>query len=377
MDQFTFAQQLIDDFDIDQLDFDMTTLVKQESEARDFATCSMAAQRSTQPVGSVDNCGSVLSRPHSPQPQPALTESVAVKEEFTSLTCHKWTERSAAKPMNFLEMCAAEMLCPEAGVFGRPFADKVLTECVKSVAKSEGVHMMPMAQDEASSPDMLTPSPTPEVLSPVCSSSSSSRSSFGEKAEESEVHYMSENSSDTVICEGSSSKRCEGGQCMLETPPDTPPDTPVPPPAVSRPSKRSRTRGMCPSSVPIEISEDELISLPVRELNKRLQGYPKDQVAHLKQKRRTLKNRGYAQNCRSKRMVQKHELESTNKGLCDEIHKLKKQLMETSRERDFYKQRCEALQVGVSKAMKGSTASQLTKLPSFTLMTDTASASSL
>ena len=46
------------------------------------------------------------------------------------------------------------------------------------------------------------------------------------------------------------------------------------------------------------IDDRALIELSVRELNKRLHGKPKDIIQKLKQKRRTLKNRGYAQNCR-------------------------------------------------------------------------------
>jgi len=85
-----------------------------------------------------------------------------------------------------------------------------------------------------------------------------------------------------------------------------------------------------------DLSDDQLIQLPVRELNKKLHGLPRDTVVKLKQKRRTLKNRGYAQNCRTKRLQQRNQLEDKNKILLKELAKL-------VQERDMWKNRFELL----------------------------------
>ncbi|KDR08104.1 hypothetical protein L798_01637, partial [Zootermopsis nevadensis] len=91
------------------------------------------------------------------------------------------------------------------------------------------------------------------------------------------------------------------------------------------------------------LNDDALMSLSVRELNKRLHGFPREEVVRLKQKRRTLKNRGYAQNCRSKRLQQRHDLEVTNRTLQAELHRIKLQLTRVAQERDDYKQRLDLL----------------------------------
>lgn len=88
-----------------------------------------------------------------------------------------------------------------------------------------------------------------------------------------------------------------------------------------------------------KIGDDLLTTLTVRELNKRLHGCPREEVVRLKQKRRTLKNRGYAQNCRSKRLQQRHELERTNRALQHEMSRIKMELSLVSKERDQLKQR--------------------------------------
>ena len=59
------------------------------------------------------------------------------------------------------------------------------------------------------------------------------------------------------------------------------------------------------------IGDDELIKLSVKALNKRLKdlNLPEEQTNWLKKRRRTLKNRGYAQTCRFKRNTAKEDLE--------------------------------------------------------------------
>lgn len=94
------------------------------------------------------------------------------------------------------------------------------------------------------------------------------------------------------------------------------------------------------------INDDMLTTLTVRELNKRLHGCPREEVVRLKQKRRTLKNRGYAQNCRSKRLHQRHELEKANRQLNQDLHRLKLEYSRVCQERDTLMQRLQQQRAG-------------------------------
>lgn len=87
------------------------------------------------------------------------------------------------------------------------------------------------------------------------------------------------------------------------------------------------------------INDELLTTLSVRELNKRLHGCPREEVVRLKQKRRTLKNRGYAQNCRSKRLQQRQDLEKMNRQLQYDLQQTKMKLNRVLQERDQLVQR--------------------------------------
>lgn len=137
----------------------------------------------------------------------------------------------------------------------------------------------------------------------------------------------------------------------IPTPPLSPAEQMETPP----PTPRKRSRKDSYSSVDTSLSgfdldDDDLVSLPVRELNKRLQGYTKEEIQRLKQKRRTLKNRGYAQNCRSKRMHHKTQLERTNSTLHEQISALQRHVAMLTRERNFFKQQSEVLKMKLGLA---------------------------
>lgn len=91
------------------------------------------------------------------------------------------------------------------------------------------------------------------------------------------------------------------------------------------------------------ISDDELIGYSVRELNRQLRGLSRDDVAKLKQRRRTLKNRGYAASCREKRLTQKEELEIEREVLQKEVNSLKEENDDVRRELSLLKEKYEVL----------------------------------
>ncbi|XP_032382454.1 v-maf avian musculoaponeurotic fibrosarcoma oncogene homolog Gb isoform X2 [Etheostoma spectabile] len=92
------------------------------------------------------------------------------------------------------------------------------------------------------------------------------------------------------------------------------------------------------------LTDDELVTMSVRELNQHLRGLTKEEILQLKQRRRTLKNRGYAASCRVKRVTQKEELEKQKTQLQQEVDKLANENASMRVELDALRSKYEALQ---------------------------------
>merc|ERR1712013_508223 len=79
---------------------------------------------------------------------------------------------------------------------------------------------------------------------------------------------------------------------------------------------------------------EQLVLKPTKDLNKMLKntGLPKEDVNKIKQKRRTLKNRGYAASCRNKREQEEESLKLDLENLKKDIDELKRTSIEKRRQ---------------------------------------------
>ncbi|CAI5439227.1 unnamed protein product [Caenorhabditis angaria] len=84
------------------------------------------------------------------------------------------------------------------------------------------------------------------------------------------------------------------------------------------------------------MSDEELAQISVRQLNQKLVGQDRNVVMQLKQKRRTLKNRGYALNCRARRVQTQMQLEADNLVLRNQIKMLREALHDAQIRLQYY-----------------------------------------
>jgi transcription factor MAFF/G/K len=69
----------------------------------------------------------------------------------------------------------------------------------------------------------------------------------------------------------------------------------------------------------MKLNDEDLLNLSVKDLNKAFKTIPHDHRMQIKRRRRILKNRGYAANCRNKRMSEKDILQMKKDDLIREV----------------------------------------------------------
>ena len=93
----------------------------------------------------------------------------------------------------------------------------------------------------------------------------------------------------------------------------------------------------------IGLGDEKLVTLSTKDLNKMLKkrGISKDRAKEIKRERRTLKNRGYAANCRVKREDEEKSLEQENERLYKLITYNQRLTQEHRRETQILKDKVE------------------------------------
>lgn len=94
------------------------------------------------------------------------------------------------------------------------------------------------------------------------------------------------------------------------------------------------------------LTEEQLVSLSARDLNRLCRDMPEDVIKQLKKRRRTLKNRGYAYNSRVRRVSQKNGLEVERDDLKKQLANLSERCKLLEQEAQQWKQRAQALEAG-------------------------------
>ena len=94
----------------------------------------------------------------------------------------------------------------------------------------------------------------------------------------------------------------------------------------------------------INLTDEVLLSLPVKDLNSTLRSFSADEKCQIKRRRRMLKNRGYAKTCFKKRVQQKVDLEAETQQLRDDLEQLTSENDNLKRERDEARKKYTSLQ---------------------------------
>ena len=83
------------------------------------------------------------------------------------------------------------------------------------------------------------------------------------------------------------------------------------------------------------LGDGKLEKMTIKELNKYIQGIPKQQAQKIKNRRRILKNRKYALKCRLKTVQKRTKMAEENKSLEKRISAAKEELKTVTKQRDY------------------------------------------